>query len=319
MPADHLDRYLRLLTLWFPDALQLRSDFDLLFVVLHFVARIDVADPVNPTVGDIRCSTPSLYEMGSLDVWLLRGRPRKMQRVGACSSPGPAHRALAVAQSVRRKHTSWKSSSRATQPLPRAAGTLMRRSSSSYHRASRGCRRVGLARRWIASGRRWRRDSGLVLVSHLLAHPAIRSSVSLAGRRAWAVRPRSAEAAARIDRRARSSLFRPPMRAARSAAFASAAPRWAPGVLAGRFRRSPGRAGVCTGVVGVCTRWRRRWLHRRLAAVVRGGGVMSWCGNVAWGTKTCCPLGVTHIVPPGTNWTLRLPDGRPAGQVTLPS
>ena len=46
------------------------------------------------------------------------------------------------------------------------------------------------------------------------------------------------------------------------------------------------------------------------------GGVGGHAGNVAMGTNTFVPVGVTHTVPPGKNSTLRLPAGRPGGHFT---
>jgi len=40
-------------------------------------------------------------------------------------------------------------------------------------------------------------------------------------------------------------------------------------------------------------------------------------GNVVCGTVTRFPSGVCQTVPPGTNSTLKLPSGRPAGSCTL--
>jgi hypothetical protein len=62
-------------------------------------------------------------------------------------------------------------------------------------------------------------------------------------------------------------------------------------------------AGGVTGVTGVTG--------------VVGVAVGVQVEKVACGTKTCCPSGVTHNVPPVTNSRLRLPFGRFCGQKTF--
>jgi hypothetical protein len=51
--------------------------------------------------------------------------------------------------------------------------------------------------------------------------------------------------------------------------------------------------------------------------VVGVGGAEAHATNDVCGTNTLPPLGVTQAVPPGTNSTLPLPGGSPAGHCTL--
>ena len=50
---------------------------------------------------------------------------------------------------------------------------------------------------------------------------------------------------------------------------------------------------------------------------IAAGGVGAHAAKVVCGTNTVAPVGVTHVVPLGTNCVLELPDGRPAGQFTF--